>query len=134
MDQSAADARATPSRFDTLFFLKKNVRMYATMYSLDLTGRCIKSHCVSTWDKDYNYPDLGACWLSSCHTSCRILAQQLKAAHLIAAVPPSLGGAVDLASHTGTSSTGDVNRRADSAEGVLSIVRLSARPCEREVQ
>ena len=49
---------------------------------VDLTGRCIKSHCVSTWDRDYSYPDLGACWLSSCHTSCRILAQPLKAAHL----------------------------------------------------
>eukprot|EP01043_Picozoa_sp_COSAG02_P096616 COSAG02_NODE_32893_length_508_cov_10.369193_1_plen_98_part_10 len=49
---------------------------------MDLTGRCIKSHCVSTWDRDYSYPDLGACWLSSCHTSCRILAQPLKAAHL----------------------------------------------------
>ena len=23
----------------------------------DLTGRCIKSHCVSTWDRDYSYPD-----------------------------------------------------------------------------
>ena len=54
---------------------------------LDLTGRCIKSHCVSTWDRDYSYPDLGACWLSSCHTSCRILAQPLKAAHLSVRVP-----------------------------------------------
>ena len=55
--------------------------------SIDLTGRCIKSHCVSTWDRDYSYPDLGACWLSSCHTSCRILAQPLKAAHRSVRVP-----------------------------------------------
>eukprot|EP01046_Picozoa_sp_COSAG06_P010714 COSAG06_NODE_591_length_13958_cov_19.094884_3_plen_299_part_00 len=52
-----------------------------------LIYRRVKSHCVSTWDRDYSYPDLGACWLSSCHTSCRTLAQPLKAAHRSVRVP-----------------------------------------------